>query len=370
MAEQYTESGNTLEVMPERVYIMAVGKDGGEVDPSNHTQSKTVPALTDVQMTASLSTSMNSGGISSDDVQFKLYNLSPEMRSRFEVEGNAVIFRAGYSFHWTMDVQTGQRNEHYESLPVLFTGYVIHSYTSREGTDLVTTVYASTDKVLRAVTKTSIAYKPNTKRSSVVKDLASKFGLPIVEFNTGNLGDRAYVSGFSYWGSVSNALDKVCLENGLKWIIERGQLRVIPAQFAANEQVWTINSGNLMSLHGSFSRTAKSHPQTSKKSQQRVRSINNEVPAAGEVSTASQFNGKTIITKTKNEITCKLFLSPELKLGDCIQFDQDLNKYLGDDKMREFNARGIFRVTDIHHSLDYRGGDWSTELKIAPVTQE
>lgn len=374
MAELTSDDHNlpSSSVMPERVYMLAVGVDGDDIDLSAHTTKKEVTAITGLNMTASLHTSFDKSNSSSDDVEIKIFNLNATERNRYEAEGCAVILRAGYSFGWERGAD-GYVAEQYEKLPVLFTGHILHSYTERQGVDMVTTLYCSTDNLARSSIKVSHSWQPKTKKVDILKWLVGQFGMPVTEFKVNERNNQqTYPSGYAVHGAIDSALNRICGEMGLLWAIERGQIRVLPSEHTDSQQVWTLNSYNLLSMAGGYSRTAEQHPaakaNAKRKAQQKKK--DDDLKPGESVQTVPDGAGGYLTTKTRNTIRCKLFLAPELRLGDCVQFSEDLEQFLGSDEMRALNAKGKFRIVSMSHELDYNGGSWTTDLELAATKQE
>lgn len=360
---------NDISVMPERAYLIAVGREGEHQDAAGHAVSTTrVTAITDLAMSASIRADFEKNDVSTDDVTINIYNLTPDERSHFETEGNSIILRAGYTWGWQRDDKGWIISEH-EKLPLIFAGHIIHAYTERSGVDLVTKVFCSADKVIRSVTMVSEAFSPGTARANVIRAIASKFGVPIIEFDTGNLGSKSYPTGYSCYGQAQKVMNSLCAENGLIWSIERGQLRIIPKVHKATKQVWTLNSQNLLSLQGQFSRTSSKHEAAKRKTHKSKAKL--KEPKAGQTIEKVQLDdGGYLQTKTTNTIKAKMFLAPELTLGACVKFAEDLEQYLGGERFRDVNAKGDFRIIAIDHTMNYISGEWATEIDLAPVLQE
>ncbi|KLF56390.1 hypothetical protein YA36_14280 [Klebsiella aerogenes] len=141
----------------------------------------------------------------------KVYNASPSTISMMETVNNLVILKAGYE----KDI----------GVVTIFTGTVCRSLTYQDGADVLTEMELRDSVIPLRDAKISASQKPNTSALSVLKLIASNFGMPL---KIGvNITDKQYVSGFAFNGTASDAMDRVCNFLGLEWSAQDGELQII-----------------------------------------------------------------------------------------------------------------------------------------------
>lgn len=141
----------------------------------------------------------------------KVYNASQATIDMMETINNVVILKAGYAD----DVG-----------PVtIFVGTVCRSLTYQDGPDVLTEIDMRDSVIPLRDAKISASQPPNTSALSVMKLIASNFGMPL-KIGQG-ITDKQYISGFAFNGRAGDAMDRVCSFLGLEWSAQDGELQII-----------------------------------------------------------------------------------------------------------------------------------------------
>lgn len=350
-----------------RVYQLAVGDEQKDANASEHNQKGDMFYIDKMQFNATISYTTDKSGVSSDETTFEIYNLNRESAAKFKKVKSMVMLRAGYDTMFKRD-DAGEIIPDYDSLPIIYIGSIIYAYTVKRGVDKITRVICSSDKDERAITKTSIGYAPNTKKADVIKDLVKKLGFATLEMDFGNLGDKSYPTGFSVYGSVANTLNRVCEENGLMWFTYNKQIRIVPIDAKSTTLAWEVWPFQVIdSVEGYYRRTQSLTKPPKKVTHPRGKPKKKEAKAHAEdisLTTEKNADGSKLNTRIKSGLRFKTFLDGRIKLGDNVVI-RGSEEYL--DQMED--ANGQFRVIGINHSLDYRGGSWTTELDLIAASE-
>lgn len=346
-----------------RVYQLAVGDESGSMDATEHNQKGDMFYIDKMQFTASISYSTEKTDVSSDETTFEIYNLNHESSEKFKRNGATIMLRAGYDTQFERD-ESGEIIMDYNSLPIIYMGTILWASTVKRGTDKVTKVICSSDAMERDVIKASIGYAPKTKKADVIKDLAKKMGFSTLELDLASLGDKAYVSGLSIYGSVAKALNKVCQENGLMWFTQNKQIRIMPIEAMPKDTAWEVWPFQVIdSVEGYYKRnqSVKKPPKKTTHSRGKHKAKTPAAPKREDTTrtTTAQEDGSKLNTTIKTGLKFKTFLDGRFKLGDNVVI-RGSDEYLEQIN----NANGEFRIISIAHDLDFMGGSWTTELEL------
>lgn len=339
---------------PRRVYQFAVG-DSAKNDTAEHSKDDNNMSFVDaLQFTGSVHYTSDKSKTSSDDTTFEVYNLTPEMRKAFQVVGATIMLRAGYDDLWVRS-PSGDVTPDYDQLPIIYVGSVLYASSRKRGVDIVTTIHCSNDKVERATTKTSTRYSPGTKVSAVINDLVKQMKIPVISIDTTPCDNMVYESGLSVYGRVADELTRICEENGLVWYTHNKQIRVDPVTSAPKNLAWEIHPFNVIdSVEAYYKQTqTKNKKPAASKHPRGHRKAHAPKAHADDVKVEKTAEGTL---KTKQGVRLKVHLDGRIKLGDNVKLVD-----CGDD------YDGTYKIISLQHSLDFRGGEWATELEMVAV---
>lgn len=357
--------------VPIRVYQITVGTESATFSSGtgqhNSTQMDAVQ-FNNVKISASLSIDNSPTKTSSDDVEFRIYNLNKSARQALMQENATIMLKAGYDTTWQRDAD-GNIQEQYDDLPIVFIGGIVHCYTKKDvqSNDIVTVVNCSSDQKIRGMTKTSVSYKPMTRKKDVIQDLINRLGFPTSRVELDSLGDTAYPSGLSVYGSVSDALTTACKENGLQFSIHNGTLSVIKANSqppsgtqSTSVDAWLYTPAQMLEIDSYFEQ--KSVKLVAKKTNTSRGKTKANTDDKEDQSVTTK-NG--VRTRTTHGLTMKTPLNGLVKMHDYIKIDglSAVEPDGSDGDLRD----GIYRVIRIDHQISWPSGDWSTNLKMVEV---
>lgn len=150
--------------------------------------------------------------------EIKIYNLAPWTRKKISELNKFVTLNAG----------------HIDNIPAaIFTGIVRDYREENNNTEIISVVEVEdrggqgSDDLYKL--KRSISFPPLTSATSIIGSIAGFAGVPFVSTP---IRDYFYISGFSYVGLLSKALDKVVYDAlKMDWFIEDGKLFVEDKDF-------------------------------------------------------------------------------------------------------------------------------------------
>lgn len=355
--------------VPLRVYQVTVGTESATFNntPGQHNSSQMDAVIFDnIRMEGRVSVDNSPTTTSSDDVEFRFYNLNKTTRQAMMQENATLMLKAGYDTAWQRDLE-GNIITEYDSLPIIFIGGIVHAYTRKDpgSNDVVTVVNCSSDQKIRNMTKVSVAYKPGTTKAAVIKDLVGRLGFPVSRMELSSLGDTAYSSGKSVFGQLDHALTRICKECGLQYSIHNGTISVIrsddqPAKGSdTSVDAWLYTPAQIMEMDAYFEQ--KSVKLVAKKTgSHRGKKTVKETP---EDETVTTKNG--VRTKTRHGIMMKSQLNGNVKMHDFVKLD-GLNAVMPDGSDGDLKD-GVYRAIRIDHTINWPDGEWSTGLKLVEV---
>lgn len=324
-----------------RDYQIVIGTSADAFSGKPELQKKAPDAtvLENLQFDCNIKVSNEKTKTSNDIMQLRMVNLSKEIKDQFKVTGATLMIRAGYTDASQRD-SSGEIIRKPEDLPVIYVGTIEHSFTTRRGNDMVTVVYASSDKMERATTKISHAFPPSTKVTDIIEVLLKEIGFPRGHIDLSSVKSSSYVGGLSVYGKTFEQLQTVCDEWNLRFFVQNKQVNIVPVQPNANKKVdvWDVFPSDILEApEGSYERTQTKpkdiHGKVKKKSQKR--------------------DDKETVVKIGLEL--KLHLDGRIKVGSFVRVND----------VEDFT--GVYRVEGISHSMSFIGGDWSTTLSMLPV---
>jgi hypothetical protein len=186
---------------------------------------------------------------------------------------------------------------------------VIHSL---QNPDIISTIYSKDGFNSIIDNNISLSFKANTSLKSVIDAIAKDLKLPIkyAEYNQ----NATFKNGYSYLGSIPDALDQLGEQFRFKWSIQNGELMII--------QNGGSNKNKSISL-----------------------SANTGLIESPELIIKT----KNLDLLNKNEYKITALLQPQLEAGDLIEV-----------KSKVLN--GTFIVKELNHLGDTRGNEWYTKI--------
>jgi hypothetical protein len=148
---------------------------------------------------------------SSNTAKLQIYNLSEASRNRIRELDDSVIVRAGY----TQDA----------GAKIIFTGDVTKINHEFQPPDVISLIECGDGIKNLREQRDSVSFGTGTKADIVLKDLATKMGLPLRPLPQGLTNE--YVTGFSHVGSTKDALNKITDRLDLEWSIQNGELQIL-----------------------------------------------------------------------------------------------------------------------------------------------
>lgn len=346
-----------------RVYQLAVGDEGDSINATEHNQKGNMFYIDKLQFTASINYSTEKTDVSSDETSFEIYNLTHDDAAKFKKKDATIVLRAGYDTQFKRD-EGGDIIYDYDSLPIIYVGTILWASTTKKGVDKVTKIICSSDAAERDVLKVSTSYAPKTKKADVIKDLAKKLGFSTLEIDLEGLGDKAYPTGLSVYGSVASALNRVCEENGYMWFTHNKQIRIVPVNAQPADLAWEVWPFQVIdSVEGYYKRNQSLKKPTKKKTHSRGKAAKGPKREDQTKTTELLEDGSKLNTTTTTGLRFKTFLDGRFKLGDNVVI-RGSEEYIN-----QTESNGQFRIISISHDLDFRGGAWTTELEMVPVSE-
>ncbi len=226
-------------------------------------------------------------------------NLSQPTRNKITSDPSSLVkVRAGYVQNGGL-VNIGQGN----------ISNVIHLL---QNPDIVTTIYSKDGFNAISDNNISLSFKDGTTLNSVIDSIAKNLKLPVkyAEYNKAAI----FKNGYSYLGSIPNALDQLGDQFDFNWSIQNDQLMIIP-RGGSNK----MNSVRLSAETGLI-----------------------ESPEL-------IIKTKNLDLMNKNEYRVTALLQPQLEAGDLIDIQSKV-------------LTGTFIVKELIHIGDTRGNEWFTKI--------
>lgn len=231
-----------------------------------------------------------------------IYNLSQLTRNRITSDQSSLVrVSAGYVENGGL-LGIGEGN----------ISNIIHTVKSP---DIITTIYSKDG--FNAITNNnlSLSFIGRTTLSSVIDAIIVKLGLPLgfTDYNK----SAEFKNGYSYIGSIPNALDQLGSQFNFKWSIQNGQLQILNGDGSTNTQsIFLSSSTGLIESPELVIKT------------------------------------KNLDKLNKNEYKITSLLQPQLEAGDLVQVES-------------ITLNGVFIVKELTHTGDTRGNEWYTKMIVA-----
>ena len=257
-----------------------------------------------------------------------IYNLNPDSRALVATPNNAVILKAGY----VGDVGAA----------TCFVGIVRRCLTVRDGQDWRTDLELDDGMIAYRDSKHSISFAPGTKGADVLRNVASRFNLPVRQFP--DIDNKIYPQGFAFVGRTREAMTSVCNYLGLEWSIQNQEIQVIKKGGSVKRTAIVLSSDT--GMIGSPALEAKT--MSEKAAADAGISVNDagvikrpKENDKGEVKERLEIQGYKVVS----------LLQPTIEPGHVV-------------KLQAAGIEGWFKVEKLEHIGDTHGGDWKTELSL------
>lgn len=258
----------------------------------------------------------------------KIYNLTRETSDKLTKPNTRIILHAGYT-------QQG-------GAVMIASGEVLQGVRYKSGVDVITEIEIGDGFIPIRDTLVSISYQAGTSAKSVLSGIARQMNLVLRKMP--EVQDKPYTEGFAYMGQAFRGLDRVCAYLGAEWSIQNNELQIIKRGGTAKKYGVVLRSSN--GMIGS--------PEMSVRTFSEKRAIEQGVKQGERVIVVESESSK----KDKLRVygyNVSSYLLPTIEAGDLVQLDTQ-------------SVKGWFRVDELEHKIDSRGGDFRTDLMLTAVT--
>lgn len=290
------------------------------------TSSKNGVVIDDLQITASIKGSANTSSNSNSSI-IKVFNLSKQTRGIIEKKGNYVILRAGYAQD--------------EELRIIFVGQVEEFETSKQGSDLVTTLKCIDGQMPTNSVRISKKFSRDVTYGTVMNYLVDTYERNGIARGDIMLGGWLYapsnyqnlpvitqqpinyklINGYSCTGFLHQILDNLCKQLGFVSYITNGKLFIHPKGYTSTVEQYEFTSKQMKSVRKSGSTTSNT-------------------------SVSNGLDGVKITT----------FLDGRL----------DIDKRI---KILDGDHQGTYKIITKSHELDYKFGSWDSTIICTQVKE-
>jgi len=255
---------------------------------------------------------------SPNNATIRVYNLAEKTRMAWQEPDKVAMLYAGYTQEQSGDT-------------LLFSGNVVEAWTKFDKADVITEVFIADGYVPMRETTVSLSYGKGARASEIITDIAKQMNLPLL---MGNVPDRTWSHGFSFYGSAHDALHKVVRGTGLEWSIQNGRLQVIEDGKTNEKPIYVLNADS-----GLISTPERTRKGAQEKAQVKDKKTGDDKRI---VSSRQQKDGWRVTS----------LLLPYVEPGDQI-------------KLESRSVEGVFRIDSVRHTGDYGGsGEWVSELEV------
>ncbi len=261
--------------------------------------------ITNLQVTFDISKS-SSNKDKTNSASIEIYNLSDESLKLLDVDYPAAVFSAGYR-----DI----------GIKRLFAGQVTNVTTRKSGTDRITQIQmgAAYTELNHQVLSSLVA--PGRTVKDVAEDLRKAIpGVSRGVYNGTNL-NNAVLYGYPLQGTPKEMLDELSEKYGLDWQIDDDVLYVHNNDRASTEN---FEQAYVISKYTGL--------------------IENAYRTSGDIRRSEKDKAKV------QSVQWKMLLNPDITPGDIVKLEDTL-------------ITGWYKVTDLRHYGDFRGGSWYTDIR-------
>jgi hypothetical protein len=231
-----------------------------------------------------------------------IYNLSQTTRNKITSDPSSLVrVSAGYAENGGL-LNIGQGN----------VSNIIHTI---KNPDIITTIYSKDGFNSVTNNNISLSFIGKTQLSLVMNAIIDKLKLPVGFTDYNRAGE--FKNGYSYVGSIPDALDQLGSQFKFKWSIQNGQLQILNDQGSTNVQnIFLSNRTGLVESPELIIKTKK----------------------LNELNT--------------NEYKIVALLQPQLEAGDLVQVES-------------IALNGVFTIKELIHTGDTRGNEWYSKMVVA-----
>lgn len=254
--------------------------------------------------------------IHANNCEVVIVNVSEDTIENFIVEDNIATLYAGYG----------------DDLNLLFKGAIDTVSTQYDNGDITVELNFRDAQVELVQTNVDKFWPAGTTLDVVLRSLTTQdMGLAYAS-NNGNYPPNTginyrFARGVSVTGNAKVWIDKAVKAHDLKYFIQNGTAYVIPVSQPTGAEVAQVFSADSGLIGSPYKK------KVSEKSNKRKKS-------------KTQYSG----------VEFRALLSPALRIGSLV-------------KLESRTVKGIYQLTKVRHTGDYRGGSWFTDCEgILPIT--
>ena len=234
-----------------------------------------------------------------NNCRIDIYNLSQTTRNKITSDPSSLVrIQAGYLENGGA-LNIGQGN-------------ISNVFHTIKNPDIITTIHSKDGFNSIINNPISLSFLGNVPLSSVIDSIVAKLKLP-VKFADYDKSAK-FKNGYSYVGSIPDALNQLGEQFNFKWSIQNGQLMIL------NGEKSNGNQSLLLSATTGLVETPELIIKT-----------------------------KNLDTLNKNEYKVVSLLQPQMEAGDLVQISS-------------ITLNGVFVVKELTHLGDTRGNDWYTKM--------
>jgi len=174
-------------------------------------------------------------------------------------------------------------------------------------------IYNLSEKERNAISSNYIqlSFAENTSTKTIIDTIIQKINLPL---RFSNLKPQNIKNGYSFVGTVSDALQDLAMQYDFEWSIQNGQIQILTKNSSTTLKAFLLSAET--GLIESPNRTIKN---------------------------------KDFEKKEKGEYSVVCLLNPQLEVGDLISIDSS-------------SLKGTFLIKELTHIGDNMGNEWYTKL--------
>jgi len=250
-----------------------------------------------------------------DKCDLKLYNVAPDTISAFLVEDSIATLYAGYG----------------DDIQQIFKGQIDIVSVEQSDADIIVSISFSDSRVEMVEGTVDQHYPAGSTLDYVLSDLSTKMGVGYTSTNgnypTGKGLTYQFPRGLAVSGNIKNWITETIKGHDLKYFVQNKVAYCIPVNHPTGTEVATVftpSSGLIGSPH--------------------------------KKNVTSKTNKKKKSKDVREGVEFRSLLSPEVSVGSLVKVESKF-------------VTGIYQVTNVKHTGDFRGDSWFTEVEgILPIS--